>query len=126
METRLTRQRLSSSSSVSRSRSPIANSEQRRASNSPRQGPSTPVKAAMYGTNSDGEQDLEDREPLAADDSSKAAVDEISSPIMSDTDESQHKKRIHHGHGHHRHRHHKQSKASKRSISHHRQSVKRR
>ncbi|CAF0922817.1 unnamed protein product [Adineta ricciae] len=125
METRLTRQRLSSSSSVSRSRSPIANSEQRSASNSPRRGPSTPVKSATYGTNSDGEQDLEEREPLMADDSSKAAADEISSPMMSDTDESHHKKRIHHGHGHHRHRHHKQSKSNKRSISHHRQSVKR-
>ncbi len=105
----------SSSSSVSRSRSPISDSERR--------GPSTPVKPSIQRNDSDEEQDLHYRESLTFNDNSKAIIDETSSPMMSDTEENQQKKRSHHRH---HHRHHKQPKSNKRSITHHQHSAKRR
>ncbi|CAM4743796.1 unnamed protein product [Rotaria magnacalcarata] len=112
---------LSSSSSLSRSRSPIPKSDKRNLSVSPRRGPSTPIKSPIQRNHSDDEQDPDDRERLPLDDQSTAIVDEISSPIMSDIDESHEKKRSHHRHHHHR----KHSKSNKRLATHHRTSVKR-
>ena len=112
----------SSSSSLSRSRSPIPKGGKRNFSVSPRRGPSTPIKSPIQRHHSDDEQDPDDRELLPLDDQSKAIVDEISSPIMSDIDESHQNKRSHHRHHHHR----KHSKSNKRLATHHRTSVKRR
>ncbi len=123
METRISRVNVSSSS-MSRSRSPISDSERRSVSTSRRRGPSTPVKSSIQRNDSDEEQDPHDREFLALDDVPKTIIDETSSPLMSDTDEIHHRKRSHHRH--HHHRQHKQPKSNKRSITHHRQSVKRR
>jgi hypothetical protein len=114
METRISRLH-SSSSSLSRSCSPISDSKRR--------GPSTPVKPSIQRNHSDEEQDPNDRELLTFNDNSKAIIDEISSPMMSDTEENQEKKKSHHRHHHH---HHKQTKSNKRSTTtHHRPSAKR-
>ncbi|CAF0745650.1 unnamed protein product [Rotaria sordida] len=124
METRTSRVH-SSSSSLSRSRSPISNSEKRSVSTSPRRGPSTPVKSLIERNDNNNEQDPNDRELLSFDDDSKVIVDERSSPIMSDIDQSHQKKRSRHRH-HHHHHHRKHSKSNKRSATqHHRHSVKR-
>lgn len=126
METRKSRVHSSSStSSVSRSRSPITNQDKRSISTSPRRGPSTPVKLPTQRKNSNEEQDPTDHELLALDENSKTIEDEISSPIMSDTDQSRQKKRSRHKH--HRHHHHrKESKSNKRSTTHQRNPAKRR
>jgi hypothetical protein len=124
METRISRSHAStSSSSISRSRSPISNNGKRSISTSPRRGPSTPIKSSTQRNDSDEEHDPNDREALTFNDDSKAIIDEISSPMMSDTEENHQKKRSHHRH---HHRHTKQSKTNKRSITHHKHSVKRR
>ena len=118
METRISRSHAeSSSSSISRSRSPISDNGKRSISTSPRRGPSTPIKSSTERNDSDEEQDLNDRE------NSKLYTNEKSSPVMSDTEENQQKKRSHHRH---HHRHHKQPKSNKRSIAHHKHSAKRR
>jgi hypothetical protein len=54
METRTSRLH-SSSSSISRSRSPISDNEKRSISTSPRRGPSTPVKTSIQRNDSDEE-----------------------------------------------------------------------
>jgi RNA recognition motif-containing protein len=122
METRRSRLH-SSSSSLSRSRSPLSDNEKRSISNSPRQGPSTPIKTSRQRNDSNDKQDPNDREFLTFNENSKAIINETSSPMMSDIEENHQKKRSHHKH---RHRHHKQSKSNKHSIIHHRHSVKRR
>ncbi|CAF0733336.1 unnamed protein product [Rotaria sp. Silwood1] len=117
METRTSRVH-SSSSSLSRSRSPISRSEKRSVSTSPRRGPSTPVKSLIERNDSNDEHDSNDRELLPLDDDSKAIVDEVSSPIMSDNDQSHQKKRPRRR----RRRHHrKHSKSNKRSATHYHQ-----
>ena len=118
METRLSRAN-SSSSSLSRSRSPISNNEKRNISTSPKQAPSTPVKSLNDG---DGEQ-----VPLVLDDNndSKIKIDKTPSPMMSDIDQNDHKKKSHHRHHRHHHHRRKQSKSNKRLATHHQHSVKR-
>jgi hypothetical protein len=110
--------RHSSTSSISRSRSPISDNEKRSISPPPKRGPSTPIKSSIPRNDSDEEGNVK------SDDHSKEIMDETSSPLMSDTEESHQKKRSHHRH--HHHRHHKQSKSNKRSATHHQHSVKRR
>ncbi len=122
METRVSRLH-SSSSSFSRSRSPISDIGKRSISKSPRRGPTTPVKSSVRKNASDEEHDPNDRELLTFNDESKAIVDETSSTIMSDTEESHQKKRSHHRH---HHRHHKPTKSNKRPATQHKHSVKRR
>lgn len=118
METRISRSH-ASSSSISRSRSPISDNGKRSISTSPRRGPSTPIKSSIK---SDDEQDPNDRETLTFNENSKTIMNETSSPMMSDTEENQQKKRSRHRRHHH---HHKQSKSNKRSITHHKHPVKR-
>lgn len=117
METRISRKRAASSSPSS-----ISGSDKR--SISPKRGPSTPMKSSKHRDNSEEERDPNDRDSSFFVNQSKITRNEPSSPIMSDTEQSQQKKRSHHRH-HHQH-HHKQSKAKKRSATHHKHSVKRR